>query len=293
MYRIFASLLLSLMVGVSFGSVTAQDAPREAIKTITNYIVYYGQGRTDELATFDLAIVQPDTVTTEELAALREKGTLVVAYLSIGEAEPYRAWFSDGRVDENWLLGKNEDWDSYYADARQKGWQALMVTLMGEYLEKGFDGVFLDTVDTVDLFPETAQGMIDLIKGLREAYPDALLVQNRGFAVAEDTATAIDALMFEDLVTGYDFSTDTYIEVDNRETAGQMADFSERTGVVILALDYAAPDDRDTAAQAVAAARAYGFIPAVSVIALDDIPDYGLNLGHAEATLEPETTSTP
>ncbi len=290
MRRIILAIIISLGL-MSVRMATAQDTPREAIKTISNYIVYYGHGRADELAKFDLAIVQPETLTTDELAELHEQGTLVIAYLSIGEAEPYRAWFSDGRMEKAWLLGKNEDWDSYYVDTRQQGWQDLMVTLMGEYLEKGFDGVFLDTVDTVDLFPETETDMIALIKGLRKAYPDALLVQNRGFTVAEQTADAIDALMFEDLVTGYDFDTQTYTRINDTETARQMADFSQRTGVVILALDYAAPDDRTTAAEAVEAAREYGFIPAVSVIALDDIPDYGLDLAAPESTAEATPSS--
>ena len=74
-------------------SVTA----RQRIKTISDYIVYYGTGRVDDLARYDLAIIQPETLTAEELTRLKAQGTLVVAYLSVGEAEPGRPWYTDGR----------------------------------------------------------------------------------------------------------------------------------------------------------------------------------------------------
>lgn len=253
------------------------QTPRDQIKNIKNYVVYYGQGRVDDLARYDLAIIQPDTLTAEELAALKAKGTLVVSYLSIGEAEPEREWYVDGRVDPAWELGTNENWGSRFIDANQTGWQDLMIALTGEFTDKGFDGVFLDTVDTVDAFPQTRPGMITIIRRLRETYPDALLVQNRGFSVIDDTAKDIDALMFEDLVTTYDFNTGEYLYADNSYTAQQMVKLRQDTNLVILALDYVAPDNPAGAYLAIQAAEGYGFIPAVSTIMLDDIPDYHLD----------------
>jgi uncharacterized protein (TIGR01370 family) len=260
-------------------TVTPTPSPREQIKMIRNYMIYYGRGRADELAHYHLAIVQPETLIASELAQLRAHGTLVVAYLSIGEAEPSRPWFQDGRVDQKWLLGLNRNWGSYFVDARQPGWQRLMRTLMGDYLARGFDGVFLDTVDTAEAFPETRQGMIDLIHALRQAYPDALLVQNRGFNLIADVATSIDAVMFEGVSTTYNFTTKTYGVADNASTARKLEALGKTTGLPILALDYVPPDQPKTAAWAMNVATGYGFIPAVSVIQLDDIPDYGPGVG--------------
>ena len=262
-----------ILMGLSL----AQEGPRGAVHDIEDYVVYYGKGELEALSTFDLAIIQPDTLSEEELAKLKAAGTLVVAYLSVGEAEPARPWYSDGRVDPRWLLSKNENWGSYRVDANQEGWRKLMGELTGEFLDKGFDGVFLDTVDTVDAYPETIPGMIELIRGLRETYPDALLVQNRGFTVLDDVADTIDALMFESLTGSYDFSDDTYIYADNSFTAEQLVELKERTDLVILALDYA--DTPAMAYRAVEAAKEYGFVPAVSTILLDEIPDYGLDEG--------------
>jgi hypothetical protein len=251
---------------------------RQRIHSIRSYMVYYGKNQGDRLAAYDLAILQPDTLNREDLAALHKQGTLVVAYLSIGEVETERPWYTDGRFDPAWVLGKNENWGSYFIDAGKPGWQKLMLDLAGEYLAYGFDGIFLDTVDTVDSYPETKAGMIGLIHALRQRYPDALLVQNRGFNVIQDVSADLDALMFEGFTTDYNFQTHEYMSQENNQLAGELYLLKSKTGLVILALDYAPPDNPGLAARAVRIARGYEFVPAVSVINLDQIPDYGVDL---------------
>ncbi|HEX7597361.1 MAG TPA: sugar-binding protein, partial [Polyangia bacterium] len=188
-------------------------------------------------------------------------------------------WYKDGRVDQAWILGKNENWGSFFVDAGQPGWQKLMVDLAGESIRQGFDGVFLDTVDTVDVYSKTKPGMIALIHQLRTAYPQALLVMNRGFSVVDQVKSDVDAVMFEDLSTTYNFESKQYGYADDTATALAMATLSQNTGMPILALDYAPPDNPAMAYRAVQISRKYGFIPAVSVINLDKIVDYGLERG--------------
>ncbi|MCJ7512121.1 MAG: endo alpha-1,4 polygalactosaminidase [Anaerolineales bacterium] len=254
----------------------APVSARSRIKSVDDYIVYYGQGQADALSRFDLAIVQPETLSEAEIRQLRRRGTLVVAYLSIGEAEPGRPWYTDGRVDPRWLLGLNKNWGSYFVDANQPGWQRLMVSLTGDFIQKGFDGVFLDTVDTVDAYPQTRQGMIATIKGLRQAFPEALILQNRGFGLVPELASDLDGVMFEDVSTTYDFDKEEYVNTDNSDEITTMIELHEQTGLPVLALDYAPPDNPGMAFRAVEIARSHGFIPAVSTINLDEIPAYGL-----------------
>jgi uncharacterized protein (TIGR01370 family) len=258
-------------------SPSAPPAARDRMSSVRSYVVYYGAGRLDDLARFDLAIIDPSTLTPTEVGELEARGTLVVGYLSVGEISPNDPWITDGTVPRSWILGRNRNWGSLFVDANQQGWRDLMTKEAGDLIDYGFDGVFLDTVDTaIDVAPESEPGMISLIEGLRDAYPDALLVQNRGFDIAEQVAGSIDAVMFEDLSTSYDFDTLTYLRVDNSDEADRMVQLHERTGLPILSLDYAPPEDHATAARAVRIARGYGFVPAVSTIELDDIPDYGL-----------------
>lgn len=267
---------VALVCAVCIEDVQAQT-PRDRIHDVSDYVVYYGIGRVDDLKRFSLAIIQPDTLDAPQIASLRTNGTLSVAYLSVGEAEPTRAWFLDGRVDPSWLLGMNGNWGSYFVDASKPGWQQLMYDLAGQFIAKGFDGVFLDTVDTVDVFPQTRDGMLAIIRGLRQRYPDALLVQNRGFSVIQELTNTVDAIMFEDLITSYDFTTGEYLYADNSATAQWLAGLAAGSELEVLSLDYA--DNPAMAYLAVQAARGYGFIPAVSTILLNDIPDYGLDRG--------------
>lgn len=261
---IFAFIFLSVSASNTVNS--QEPTPRERLHEIEDYVVFYGVGGLDVLLTYDLAIIQTGTLTPDELAILKESGVIVVAYLSIGEAEPYRPWFD--RVDQEWVLGENGNWGSLFVDASQAGWQALMLEQAGLLLDEGFDGIFLDTVDTVDAFPETQAGMESLITQLRTTYPEAIMIQNRGFTVLPTTSTIIDGLMFEGLTTGYNFQSDTYIRTTNQALAESLQELQEETGIVILALDYAQVDDVTTQAAARAAAEAFGFISAVAEITL-------------------------
>ena len=59
----------------------------------------------------------------------------------------------------------------------------------------GVDGLFLDTIDTVDMAYETVGGMVDLIKKLDEKIPDAKLVANRGFSVFPYISQLVDGIL--------------------------------------------------------------------------------------------------
>lgn len=263
--------ILGLWVLLAAAPAAAQRDVRALIKAAQNYVVYYGEGRADDLARYDLAIVQPNTLEADDLAALKARGTLVVAYLSIGEAD------DADRVQPGWILGKNTNWESYFMDARQAGWQDLVLADAQSIIDAGYDGLFLDTVDTAELYPDTEAAMIGLIRRLRDAFPDHLLIQNRGLTLLDRTAAYVDADMIEDLTTSYDFDRKAYIRIEpDTETLDRLHTLQRKAGLVVLALDYAAADDAETACSAVRSARAEGFIPAVSVILLDDLPDYHL-----------------
>jgi len=246
--------------------------PRSRIKSIKNYVVYYGKGRLNDLARYDLVIVQRGTLTESEIAELKKRGTLVVAYISTSEATK-----DDTRAEAQWRLGSNRDWKVDVIDVNQEGWRKVVLAESKEVMAKGFDGLFLDTVEDVQTYPQMKAGMITLIQSLRQTYPNSLLIQNGGYGILNNLGATIDALMFEDLSTGYDFDKKKYVELDNNDTAREVQSYTQRSGLPVLALDYASPDDPAMAQRAVANAWRFGFVPSVSVIMLDDIPDYGFD----------------
>jgi cysteinyl-tRNA synthetase, unknown class len=103
--------------------------------------------------------------TAEDLGAIRsgKEGRKVLAYLSIGEAEDYR-WYwrrkwdadGDGQPDKNaphFLCDENPDWRGNYRVRYWNAvWQRIILSWLGEIISQGFDGVYLDTVDSFEFF---------------------------------------------------------------------------------------------------------------------------------------------
>lgn len=165
---------------------------------------------------------------TTDLKKIRagKAGRKIIAYISIGEAEEYRAywkkdWGSDGKLTKqapDWLLAVNPNWEGNYRVKYWKPeWQKIALDLVDKALKKGFDGVFLDIVDAFEGFeqdgndyidnrinPETKQSyrrdMVDWVsliaKHARSIKPDALVVPQNG----SQLVTHSD---FLDLISGY------------------------------------------------------------------------------------------
>lgn len=87
------------------------------------------------------------------------------------------------------------------------------------YMARGLecDGVFMDTVDTVDVYPskEFGQGMIDNIIDLKKTWPDKAFCSNRGFSVMEGTMPYCEFIMFETFFSEYDWENDHYYKISH------------------------------------------------------------------------------
>lgn len=142
----------------------------------------------------------------------------IIGYVSIGETlglltdlsgQPLDIYFLDSGgnpiMDVNWP-------GSYYVDPRKPLWQDM---ILNQYLPKlyarGFDGVFLDLVDIVTIydpsngldFTVAQQAMADLIKEMKEKYPDKKVIVNGGAVLlhggTKDISEVIDGFMVESL----------------------------------------------------------------------------------------------
>lgn len=116
-----------------------------------------------DLIIMDLFFHDGSAFTAEEVAQLRQKSQggerLVVAYMSIGEAEDYRYyWQADWAASPpDWMEAENPDWeDNYKVRYWQADWQQLILGdedgYLGKILDAQFDGVYLDIIDAFEYF---------------------------------------------------------------------------------------------------------------------------------------------
>lgn len=142
----------------------------------------------EKLAAFncDLAIVDHSSdgsvagiFTTRQVQRMQRGGRpkLLLAYMSIGEAEPYRFYWQKGWQPGRpaWLERPNPDWpDNFRVRFWDPGWQTVLLGDPASYLDRiidaGFDGVYLDIVDGYETYeasrPQARREMVDLVKAI-------------------------------------------------------------------------------------------------------------------------------
>jgi cysteinyl-tRNA synthetase len=117
-----------------------------------------------DLLIIDAFYNDTELLTRAEVDSLKCKpGTttrrLVVAYMSIGEAESYRWYWQPSWQPGNpaWLAGVNPDWPgNYKVRYWDTNWQAIICATNDSYLSRlvasGFDGAYLDIIDAFEYF---------------------------------------------------------------------------------------------------------------------------------------------
>lgn len=151
---------------------------------------------------------------------LKPDGTprAVAAYLSIGEAENYCAYWPvlcERVAKDPLVLGENPDWPGNFTVKYWKPeWHALMRERAREAKAKGFTALYLDKVDAYEdiasRFPvwsdmtDVQEAMINLVRNIASTVPDLdIIMQNaEGLTDAPRLLAAIDGIGKEDLFYG-------------------------------------------------------------------------------------------
>lgn len=262
----FRTCLLLTIIFSAF-TVSASSSPPH------NVAFYYGEeAPIGALYAYDWAVLQQDQATDARIDLLKRGGTKPLSYISIGEIAKSHRFFRE--VPDQWKLGTNPAWKSIVFDLRkQEVRNFILDRLIAPALERGFDGLFLDTLDSHLLTPEGkatpaafAQSQALLLEEIRNRYPDATVIINRGFHLPESAHSMVDALAFESWRAGYDAGKKRYTRVsepDREWLSPQLEHWrSQHPNIPLIAIDYLA-DGRLAEAHA-RKLRSEGFIPYVS-----------------------------
>jgi len=235
----------------------------------------------DILNEFDRVVLEADAVTPAQLAEFNQDEDTIstlFAYLSVGEVGPTRTWRSS--VDKSWVLGVNGNWASEVMDLSNPGWRAFLMRRADELIRQGYQGFFLDTMDSFHIIAKTdaekqrqQEGLITFIASLKAKHPGVQLIANRGFEVLPSIASHLDVIAAESLYARW-HGTGGYQAVPENDRTwllGQLNNARQRYGLEALSIDYVEPSNREKARQVAEQIADHGIIPWVSTPGLDQV----------------------
>ena len=165
--------------------------------------------------------------TLNEIAQIKSGGTsgspkVVLAYMSIGEAEDYRFYWDPSWQPGSpaWLGPINPEWEgNYKVRYWMNGWKEIIYgtaagqnkSYLDRIIDQGFDGVYLDIIDAYEYWSSPAGGnertrgqaridMYDFLKELRDyarvtrGKADFLIFPQNGADIIYDDNEAVDSL---------------------------------------------------------------------------------------------------
>ena len=281
------------------GAKTPQQVPLLAVNDFLYQLQDYDLTAIGNAA-YDLVIMDysaegddATAFTAGQINALRRSpggDKILLAYLSIGEAEDYRFYWQEGWVPGNpaWLDAPNPDWaGNYKVHYWQPEWQAIIFSYLDRLLDAGFDGVYLDMLDAYEYYADrgrntAAQEMADFVGAIaayaRAHTPSFIIMVQNAPELAQMTPAyleSVDGIGQEDIYYGYE-GDDVATPAAVTEWLETRLDGFRDAGKLVLTIDYATTPAHIDAAYARSLAR--GFVPFVTVRDLDQLT---INAGHA------------
>ncbi len=206
-----------------------QDANKDALATVPASFI----------------VVDPDdaNLTPQDLVRLHRAGKKVLAYLSIGEAEDYRDYWTGWRIGSpDFIVEENPEWKGNYIVRFWDGrWKQVVFRRADELLTLGYDGLYLDRVDVYEWWQERGEErardrMIEFVceisRRTKSARPGFLIIPQNAVELYEDEGykRCIDGVGKED----------TWFMDNDRRVPHELHYLRElkRDGKPVLAVDY-------------------------------------------------------
>lgn len=172
---------------------------------------YHAEPDPADLLAFEMSILQPEAKV--DLAPGQALGRKYLAYLSVVEVNESASYLPELKKAGIALLGQNKQWRSVCVDITQPAWEEFFLTKLAKAaVDKGFDGFFLDTLDSTALLTKERpdkqdayrQALIQLIRKLKEKYPDKEIIVNRGFEILSEIKGSVQGVLIESVFQTFD-----------------------------------------------------------------------------------------
>jgi cysteinyl-tRNA synthetase len=280
-----AALILMLLLPAC--KAASPPEPGRDWLAIKDFLYQLQRARPDRIGetAFDLVVVSISAAggSREQIENLKHSpggDKLVLCYMSIGQAENYRFYWQRewSRNPPPWLDKADTVWaGDYWVQYWHPEWQAIIYgspeSYLDQILELGFDGVYLDRVDTYYYYQEqgretAAQEMVDFVLDFTEYAREKV----PGFGVFPQNAeelgmlfpdylAAVDGIGVEDLYYGYPRDHEPSPADWTAEREAVLDQWVE-AGKLVLTIDYTGKPDQ--IADAYARALEHGYVPYVT-----------------------------
>ena len=207
------------------------------------YAFIYSKNIDDPFINFyDKVVVEADAI--DDIYALRYPEKMV-AYLSIGEIEPWRK--TPTPYNKSWVITENKTWDSLIANLSKSAYQDFILKRVARLYKRGYRNFFLDTMDAYHitrkdkkLFKKQQKALVSFIHKLHKKYPNSKLIINRGFEILDQIHNDINAVVAESLFSRYNNNTKKYTPVPKADREWLLANFkkAQKYGLDAISIDY-------------------------------------------------------
>ncbi|MCW5871072.1 MAG: endo alpha-1,4 polygalactosaminidase [Candidatus Eremiobacteraeota bacterium] len=261
----------------------AQAPPPDRFQAVKSFACQLQNLDLKAVPAVDLFIMDPtregsNPYTAQEIAGLRSGGRLLLAYLSVGEAENYRSyWQKSWKPGQPaWLGPTNPEWrGNYKVRYWDPAWRRIVTDNARQIQAQGFDGLFLDVVDGWEYWqkdhPRAKQAMIDLVLEINREYRHLALVLNGGDGLLDDPKllTAITGVAKEEIFFGLNGDGKVTPSPFTRDCQARLRKLVDAHKLV-LSIDYTQDPAQKRAAYE--RARQSGYLEFIGARGLDSIP---------------------
>ncbi|MFM0506067.1 endo alpha-1,4 polygalactosaminidase [Paraburkholderia sp. RL17-373-BIF-A] len=286
----------------SGSSTTPTISTARALPASPVWAVYYGQGSAINIAhaaaTFKLIVIDADpgngtpAFSAAQIAALKANGAKVLSYLNFGACEKSRTYwntvpsgFVSCGANASAQISRYSGFQEYWMNPVNADYQNLIVNYVAPRLAAtGVDGFMLDNFEivghganasTAPCDAACAQGGLDLVKRLRDRYPDLAMVPNAApvQAIGGTTGGVSFPWLIDGVIAEQVFLPSTSTSVVQLLKSWQSTEQNlGRSAFFVGSLDYTSSCTATSTAQtAWTAAQQTGFSPSISTVSLDSI----------------------
>ena len=182
---------------------------------IQSYKIFYNmptEAIIEDMAQYDLVIIEPIWYTQEQIETIRSSGTKVFGYINVMEADTWNRALISQMDEDDFFYREGEriyfqKWDSYLTDISSSDFRKILIReIQKQIINKHVDGIFLDTVGDIDdvhlEYPEDLEeqlaGLEAFLQAIERTYPGIPVVQNWGIETLERTsAPYVEGFMWE------------------------------------------------------------------------------------------------